>query len=81
VAQYLFLTVLTRLDLRAPEALRVLIWVKAAMLGTFAYITWSGVNTALGRAQGLGRGFLAVMLAVSLGPVVVLAFRYWRARR
>lgn len=57
--------------------IRILTWVKAAMLASLAYILWNTIETALGRANGLESGFLPAMLLITVLPPVLI----WRKMR
>jgi len=56
-----------RVDRDLPEVRKLLltmaICMKAVIMLMFAYISWAGINTALGRAQGLGRMFFHFSLS------------------
>jgi uncharacterized membrane protein len=71
-------------DRSRPEAqkllLRMTILLKAILMLMNSYISWAGINTALGRAQGLGRAFLPIFLAAVLGPAVFFTLKLWRYR-
>ena len=63
-----------RVDRDGPEVRQVLrtmtIVLKAGMMVLLGYIAWAMVNTGLGRADGLGPGFLPVFLAVTFLPLI-----------
>jgi hypothetical protein len=46
-------------------------WLKAEVAWTLAYVTWSGVQVSTGKSEGLGFGFLPVMLATVGGTLWV----------
>jgi hypothetical protein len=48
----------------------MMIVLKTKMTLIFAYITWAMVETALGRREGLGAGFLPVLLASTSVPLI-----------
>jgi hypothetical protein len=63
-----------RVDRDAPEvqqSLRTMVIVlKAGLMVLLLYIAWAMVNSGLGRADGLGPGFLPVFLAVTFLPLI-----------
>jgi len=61
--------------------LRLLAVLKAGVTGMFAYISWTGINVALGRAQGLGAAFLPVVLAVALLAPLYYCLKLRRLRQ
>lgn len=92
---YLLMTVIARLaasgsirlnvppgvDVQAPavqaEGQNSLAMLKVAVMATFAYITWSQTSRP---QQGLGPGFLPVMLIVPLALIGVFVLRMRRYR-
>jgi hypothetical protein len=56
----------------------MMLWLKALMSLTFLWIVWSQIETALGRATGLGLVFLPFSLG---GTTVVTVFFLKRLRR
>jgi uncharacterized membrane protein YidH (DUF202 family) len=71
-------------DRQSPEVRRILltmtIVLKGTLLAILAYINWAGINTAMGRAQGLGRNFLPVFLAAIFGPLIFYTRKLWPYR-
>jgi hypothetical protein len=69
-------------DRTSPDVLgllrRFVIALKTGMLLTFAYISWAAIRTALGEANGLGRGFLPCIL---IGTMMVPAWFLSKLRR
>jgi len=61
--------------------LRLLAVVKVGVMGIFAYVSWTGINVALGRAEGLGAVFLPVVLAVTLLAPVYYCLKLRRLRQ
>jgi len=61
--------------------LRLLAVVKVGVMATFAYISFTGINVALGRAEGLGTAFLPVVLAVSILAPVYYCLKLRRLRQ
>lgn len=43
-------------------ALRFLRWTKLWILGLFTYINWGIIQTALGKSDGIGRGFDVIVV-------------------
>lgn len=91
VGLYVLLTVTSRyhslpftVDRKLPEVQRLLLsqslFLKVAILLTFAYMSRTGINTALGRAQGLGPIFGPVSLAAILCPMIFFTRKLWRYR-
>lgn len=50
---------------------RLLLYIKATVAWVFAYIIHGTIQTARGHADGLGAGFLPVILGVTVVPIVV----------
>ena len=50
---------------------------KTALSLIFSYLSWKSVNTALGKANGLGPVFLPVSLAAMFVPLI---YYTWRLR-
>jgi uncharacterized membrane protein len=73
-----------RVDRDLPAVRKLLltmaIWMKATIMLMFAYISWAGINTALGRTQGLGRMFLPLFLAATFAPVIFFTRKLQRYR-
>jgi len=73
-----------RVDRDLPEVRKLLltmtICMKAVMMLMLAYISWAGINTALGRAEGLGRMFLPLFLAATFAPVIFFTRKLQRYR-
>jgi hypothetical protein len=71
-------------DRKLPEVQKLLLslslFLKAAILLTFAYMSRAGINTALARAQGLGPMFAPISLAALLCPTIFFARKLWRYR-
>lgn len=71
-------------DRKLPDVRKLLItmsvFMKATILLSLAYISWAGINTALGREQGLGGNFLPIFLAVVFGPLIFFTRKLWRYR-
>jgi len=69
-------------DRNSPEIqsllLRLTLYWKVTLMLTFAYITWAGINTAFGRANGLGRMFLPIVLAAIFGPLIFFTSKLLR---
>ena len=53
---------------------------KAQMVWLFAYIEWQTIQTALGKAEGLGPMFMPVLLIFSTGTIVVYFYQASRIR-
>lgn len=72
------------IDRKSPEIQQILLtmtqFMKAALVLAFAYISWAGINTAMGRAQGLGGAFLPILLAGLFGPLIYFTIRLGRYR-
>ncbi len=68
-----------RIDRDAPEVQRLLrsmaIVLKAVLMLTFLYIMQAMVNTALGRADGLGIQFLPIFLAATFVPLILFSLK------
>ena len=71
-------------DRERPEVQQLLVRfmgvVKAVSTVALWYISWRSVASALGRADGLGRAFLPVMLAAIFIPVVFYLVKLRRYR-
>lgn len=50
------------------------------MVWLFAYIEWQTMQTALGKAEGLGPMFMPVLLIFSTGTIVVYFYQASRIR-
>jgi len=61
--------------------LRLLAVVKVGVMAIFAYVSWTGINVALGRAEGLGAAFLPVVLAVTVLAPVYYCLKLRRLRQ
>lgn len=53
---------------------------KAETVGLFGYISWQTVNTALGKAEGMGIWFLPVMLIIIFGTIAFYVRKSYQAR-
>ena len=67
-----------------PEVKSVLlemaIMFKAIVLFIFLYLTWAGVNTAIGRSTGLGKLFLPISLGAVFLALILYVHKLWRYR-
>ncbi len=94
VGLYVFLAVASRypklinlpftVDRELPEVRKLLLtmtlFMRTTLLLVLAYLSWAGMNVALGRTQGLGRSFLLIVLAAVFGPLVFFTLRLRRYR-
>lgn len=73
-----------RVDRNLPAVKKLLltmaICLKAILTLMLAYISWAGINTALGKAQGLGPMFLPLFLAATLVPLIFFTRKLQRYR-
>jgi uncharacterized membrane protein len=73
------------IDREAPEVRRILlsmsITLKTVVLLIFLYIVRTTVNTAVGRAHGLGKQFLPISLVVIFLPLSVYLIKLQRCRQ
>lgn len=61
-------------------AINLLAWLKAQIICSFVYITWSTIKLVLKQSSGLGKGFLIVMLSAIFGTLGVYFYRAFRSR-
>lgn len=65
-----------------PEVKSVLLGMaitfKAIVLFMLLYLTWAGVNTAIGRSAGLGKQFLPISLAAVFLALIFYLHKLWR---
>lgn len=61
-------------------ARQMVIVLKTAIVWLFAYVNWQTIQTALGRAQGLGETFLPIFLLIIFGTLGFYLYKSSRAR-
>lgn len=61
-------------------ARQLVIVLKTAIVWIFAYLDWQTIQTALGRAQGLGQTFLPIFLVVVFGSLGFYLYKAFQAR-
>ena len=73
-----------QIDRGDPEVLgllrRMMMVIRLEMLLMFAYISWTTLQTALGRSTGLGRAFLPLVTIAAFAPVAYYLARLRRYR-
>ena len=69
-----------RLPVQRELALGLVRWIKAEVMLIFALCEYASIQTARGRAEGLGAWFLPTLLAVVMGTIAVYFWMAWRAR-
>ncbi|MCG3121548.1 MAG: hypothetical protein ALAOOOJD_04703 [bacterium] len=61
-------------------AREMIIVLKTEIVWLFAYVNWQTIQTALGRAQGLGPAFLPIFLLIIFGSLGFYLYKGFRAR-
>ena len=56
-------------------------WLKVDLTIVFGYIQWKTVQVALGRATGLGAGFVLIFLVVLFGTIGYYIYRMVKRKR
>jgi len=59
---------------------QMIILLKTEIVWLFAYIVWQTIQTALGKAKGLGAEFLPIFLILIFGTVGFHLFKAYQAR-
>lgn len=61
-------------------ARQLIIVLKTEIVWIFAYVNWQTIQTALGRAQGLGQAFLPIFFLIIFGSLGFYLYKGFRAR-
>jgi len=61
-------------------ARQMVIVLKTEIVWIFAYLDWQTIQTALGRAQGLGQAFLPIFLFIIFGSLGFYLYKGFQAR-
>lgn len=61
-------------------ARQMIIVFKTEIVWLFAYVIWQTIQTALGRAQGLGEAFLPIFLSTIFGTLILYLYKAYQAR-
>jgi len=78
--KYLWLITAQNAKLQYQNARQMIIFLKTEVVWLFAYVVWQTIQTALGKANGLGATFLPVFLVLVFGTIGFHLFKAYRER-